>query len=151
MQASDGKRIVIEPVTRVEGHGKVTILLDEAGHVARARLHVVEFRGFERFIQGRPYWEMPVAVQRLCGICPVSHHLCAAKAVDRIVGGEKLTPTAEKMRRLMHYGQMFQSHALHFFHLASPDLLFGFGSDVAARATCSAWPRSTPSWPGRAS
>lgn len=131
--ASEGKRIVIEPLTRVEGHGKVTILLDEAGKVARARLHIVEFRGFERFIQGRPYWEMPVVVQRLCGICPVSHHLCAAKAVDRIVGGEKLTPTAEKMRRLMHYGQTLQSHALHFFHLASPDLLFGFDSDPVAR------------------
>ena len=129
----DGKRIVIEPLTRVEGHGKVTILLDEAGKVAQARLHIVEFRGFERFIQGRPYWEMPVVVQRLCGICPVSHHLCAAKAIDRIVGGEKLTPTAEKMRRLMHYGQILQSHALHFFHLASPDLLFGFDSDPVAR------------------
>ena len=93
------RRVVIEPVTRVEGHGKVTILLDEAGNVARARLHIVEFRGFERFIQGRPFWEMPVVVQRLCGICPVSHHLCAAKAVDRIVGGEDLTPTALKMRR----------------------------------------------------
>jgi NAD-reducing hydrogenase large subunit len=127
------RRIVIEPVTRVEGHGKVTILLDEAGKVARARLHIVEFRGFERFIEGRPFWEMPVAVQRLCGICPVSHHLCAAKAVDRIVGGEKLTPTAEKVRRLMHYGQFLQSHALHFFHLCSPDLLFGFDSDVANR------------------
>ncbi|MFO0829485.1 MAG: Ni/Fe hydrogenase subunit alpha [Phycisphaerales bacterium] len=127
------RRIEISPVTRVEGHGKVTILLDEANRVTQARLHIVEFRGFERFIQGRPYWEMPVAVQRLCGICPVSHHLCAAKAVDHIVGGEKLTPTAEKMRRLMHYGQMFQSHALHFFHLASPDLLFGFDSDPATR------------------
>jgi len=133
MTPKNHKRVVIEPVTRVEGHGKVTILLDDEGGVAQARLHIVEFRGFERFIQGRPYWEMPVAVQRLCGICPVSHHLCAAKAVDRIVGGEKLTPTAEKMRRLMHYGQFFQSHALHFFHLASPDLLFGFGSDVATR------------------
>jgi NAD-reducing hydrogenase large subunit len=133
MQANGVKTIVIEPVTRVEGHGKVTILMDGDGHVARARFHVVEFRGFERFIQGRPYWEMPVAVQRLCGICPVSHHLCAAKAVDRIVGGENLTPTAEKMRRLMHYGQTYQSHALHFFHLASPDLLFGFGSDVSSR------------------
>ena len=127
------KRVVIEPVTRVEGHGKVTILLDDAGEVQQARLHIVEFRGFERFIQGRPFWEMPVAVQRLCGICPVSHHLCAAKAVDRIVGAEVLTPVAEKMRRLMHYGQIFQSHALHFFHLSSPDLLFGFGSDVSAR------------------
>jgi NAD-reducing hydrogenase large subunit len=126
-------RIVIEPVTRVEGHGKVSILLDEQRRVQQARLHIVEFRGFERFIQGRPFWEMPVAVQRLCGICPVSHHLAAAKALDRIVGGEKLTPTAEKMRRLMHYGQMFQSHVLHFFHLASPDLLFGFGSDASKR------------------
>jgi len=127
------KRVVIEPVTRVEGHGKVTILLDEAGKVVQARLHVVEFRGFERFIQGRLFWEVPVLVQRLCGICPVSHHLAAAKAMDRIVGGENLTPTAEKIRRLMHYGQMYQSHALHFFHLASPDLLFGFDADPAIR------------------
>jgi NAD-reducing hydrogenase large subunit len=127
------QRIVIEPLTRVEGHGKVTILLDDAGNVVRARLHVVEFRGFERFIQGRPYWEMPVAVQRLCGICPVSHHLCAAKAVDRIAGAGRLTPTAEKVRRLMHYGQFFQSHALHFFYLAAPDLLFGFDSDPLSR------------------
>ena len=127
------KRVVIEPVTRVEGHGKVTILLDEKRQVRQTRLHIVEFRGFERFIQGRPCWEVPVLVQRLCGICPVSHHLAAAKAMDRIVGGEKLTPTAEKMRRLMHYGQFFQSHALHFFHLVSPDLLFGFDADPAIR------------------
>ncbi len=126
-------KVVIEPVTRVEGHGKVTILLDENGQVTRARLHIVEFRGFERFIQGRPYWEVPVTVQRLCGICPVSHHLAAAKAMDVIVGADKLTPTAEKMRRLMHYGQMYQSHALHFFHLVSPDVLFGFDADPAIR------------------
>lgn len=130
---SETKRIVIEPVTRVEGHGKVTILLDEKSKVKQARLHIVEFRGFERFIQGRPFWEVPVLVQRLCGICPVSHHLAAAKAVDRIVGGENLTPTAEKMRRLMHHAQFVQSHALHFFHLCSPDLLFGFDADVAVR------------------
>lgn len=127
------KKVVIEPVTRVEGHGKVTIHLDEQNKVQQARLHIVEFRGFERFIIGRPYWEVPVLVQRLCGICPVSHHLAAAKAMDGIVGVDKLTPTAEKMRRLMHYGQMFQSHALHFFHLCSPDLLFGFDADVAIR------------------
>ena len=127
------KRVIIEPVTRVEGHGKVSILLDENNKVTQARFHIVEFRGFERFIQGRPYWEIPVLVQRLCGICPVSHHLAAAKAMDRIVGVDKLTPTAEKMRRLMHYGQMFQSHALHFFHLCSPDLLFGFDADPAIR------------------
>lgn len=120
-----GKKITIEPVTRVEGHGKVTIKLDDKNEVTQSRLHIVEFRGFERFVQGRPYWEAPVLVQRLCGICPVSHHLAAAKAIDVVVGAENLTPTGEKMRRLMHYGQMFQSHSLHFFHLASPDLLFG--------------------------
>ncbi|MCA9755936.1 MAG: Ni/Fe hydrogenase subunit alpha [Candidatus Eisenbacteria bacterium] len=120
------KRIAIEPLSRVEGHGKVTIHLDPDGRVVDAKLHIVEFRGFERFIQGRPYWELPVLVQRLCGICPVSHHLCAAKAVDIIAGRAQLTPTGEKMRRLMHYGQILQSHALHFFHLSSPDLLFGF-------------------------
>ncbi len=127
------KRIVIEPVSRVEGHGKVTILLDDDNQVHQVRLHIVEFRGFEKFIEGRPYWEVPVLVQRLCGICPVSHHLAASKAMDMIVNGGVLTPTAEKIRRLMHYGQMLQSHALHFFHLSSPDLLFGFDSDVARR------------------
>ncbi|HSN70936.1 MAG TPA: Ni/Fe hydrogenase subunit alpha [Steroidobacteraceae bacterium] len=127
------ERVVIEPLTRVEGHGKVTLLLDEDGHVEQARLHIVEFRGFEKFIQGRPYWEVPVTVQRLCGICPVSHHLAACKALDQVVGARTLTPTAEKIRRLMHYGQILQSHALHFFHLSSPDLLFGFDADVARR------------------
>ena len=111
------------------------MLLDENNHVQQARLHIVEFRGFERFIQGRPYWELPVLVQRLCGICPVSHHLAAAKAIDQLVGvnPEDLTPTADKIRRLLHFGQTLQSHALHFFHLASPDLLFGFESDISKR------------------
>jgi NAD-reducing hydrogenase large subunit len=129
------KKITIEPVTRVEGHGKVTIHLDDNGQVSQSRFHIVEFRGFERFVQGRPYWEAPVLVQRLCGICPVSHHLAAAKAMDVVIGvnHEDLTPTGEKMRRLMHYGQMFQSHALHFFHLASPDLLFGIDADPVKR------------------
>jgi len=130
------KKITIEPVTRVEGHGKVTIHLDDNNDVIQTRLHIVEFRGFERFIQGRPYWEAPVLVQRLCGICPVSHHLAAAKAMDVIVGagtGDGLTPVAEKMRRLMHYGQVFQSHVLHFFHLVSPDLLFGINADPTIR------------------
>ncbi len=135
METSSGnlKRVTIEPVTRVEGHGKVSILLDENNQVKQARLHVVEFRGFELFIQGRLFWEIPVLVQRLCGICPVSHHLAAAKAMDVIVGADRLTPAAEKIRRLMHYGQFFQSHALHFFHLVSPDLLFGFDADPAIR------------------
>ena len=127
------RRVAIDPVSRVEGHGKVTILLDDNNKVHQVRLHIVEFRGFEKFIQGRPYWEVPVMVQRLCGICPVSHHLAASKELDMMLGVKQLTPTAEKIRRLMHAGQILQSHALHFFHLSSPDLLFGFGSDVAAR------------------
>jgi NAD-reducing hydrogenase large subunit len=126
------RRVAIEPLSRVEGHGKVTLLLDGDNRVQQARLHIVEFRGFEKFIEGRPYWEVPVMVQRLCGICPVSHHLAASKALDQVVGAT-LTPTAEKIRRLMHYGQILQSHALHFFHLSSPDLLFGFGADIATR------------------
>jgi NAD-reducing hydrogenase large subunit len=129
------RKITIEPVTRVEGHGKVTIHLDDRGNITQSRFHIVEFRGFERFVQGRPYWETPVLVQRLCGICPVSHHLAAAKAMDVIVGTgpDGLTPTAEKMRRLMHYGQILQSHALHFFHLCSPDFLLGMDADPAVR------------------
>jgi NAD-reducing hydrogenase large subunit len=129
------KKITIDPVTRVEGHGRVTIHLDEYGKVEDSYFHIVEFRGFERFIQGHPYWEAPVLVQRLCGICPVSHHLAAAKAIDQLVGiePEDLSPTAFKLRKLMHYGQIFQSHALHFFYLASPDLLFGVDAPVEKR------------------
>jgi NAD-reducing hydrogenase large subunit len=127
-------RVVIEPVSRVEGHGKVTLLLDDDRKVKQARLHIVEFRGFERFIQGRPYWEVPTLVQRLCGICPVSHLLAASKACDAfVIGHASLTPTAEKLRRLLHFAQVLQSNALHFFHLASPDLLFGFDDAVAHR------------------
>ena len=127
------RRIVIEPLTRVEGHGKVTLLADDNNEIRQARLHIVEFRGFERFIQGRPYWDAPVVVQRLCGICPVSHHLAAGKAIDRIAGGHELTSPATKLRELAHFGQILQSHALHFFLLASPDLLFGFESSIAQR------------------
>ena len=128
------ERVVIEPVSRVEGHGKVTLLLDEHRKVQQARLHIVEFRGFERFIQGRPFREVPTLVQRLCGICPVSHLLAASKACDPFVLGHgRITPTAEKLRRLLHHAQVLQSNALHFFHLASPDLLFGFDDAVAHR------------------
>jgi len=126
------RRVAIDPVSRVEGHGKVTILLDAQNRVQQVRLHIVEFRGFEKFIEGRPYWEVPVMVQRLCGICPVSHHLAASKAFDRVLG-VTVTPSAQKIRRLMHYAQIMQSHALHFFYLAAPDLLFGFDSEVNRR------------------
>ena len=130
---AEPRLIEISPVTRVEGHGKVTIHLDADNRVDEARLHIVEFRGFERFIQGRLLWEVPVIVQRLCGICPVSHHLAAAKAMDVICGVDELPPTADKMRRLMHYGQVMQSHVLHFFYLAAPDLLFGFDAPAEKR------------------
>jgi NAD-reducing hydrogenase large subunit len=130
-----GNKIVIDPVSRVEGHGRVTLHMGPGNTIEEARLHIIEFRGFERFVQGRPYWEAPVLVQRLCGICPVSHHLCAAKAIDQIVdrSDETIPETARQMRRLMHYGQVLQSHALHFFYLAAPDLLLGVESEVAMR------------------
>ena len=109
----------------------------------QVRLHIVEFRGFEKFIQGRPYWEVPVMVQRLCGICPVQPPpRGVARRWTRWSARRTLTPTAEKIRRLMHYGQILQSHALHFFHLSSPDLLFGFDSESRG-ATSSASPRRT--------
>ncbi|MBX7126572.1 MAG: Ni/Fe hydrogenase subunit alpha [Cyclobacteriaceae bacterium] len=129
------KKITIDPVTRVEGHGRVTIHLNDYGKVEDSFFHIVEFRGFERFIQGHPYWEAPVLVQRLCGICPVSHHLAAAKAIDQLVGVDPkdLSPAAQKLRKLLHYGQIFQSHALHFFYLASPDLLFGADAPIEKR------------------
>jgi len=126
------RKIVIEPVTRVEGHGKVTIHLDDKGNVAQARFHVTQVRGFEKFCEGRLFWEMPVITARICGICPVSHHLASAKAGDAILG-VKLTPTAESLRRLIHMAQIVQSHALHFFHLASPDLIFGMDADPTKR------------------
>jgi NAD-reducing hydrogenase large subunit len=125
-------KIVISPITRIEGHAKVTIFLDEDDAVKDARFQVTDFRGFEKFAQGRPFYEMPSITSRSCGICPVSHLLASAKACDAIVG---VTPpaTAIMLRRLMHMGQMIQSHALNFFHLSAPDLLLGMDSDPAER------------------
>lgn len=125
-------RIVIEPVTRIEGHAKITIHLDEQGRVAQARFHVTEFRGFEKFCEGRSFREMPVITARICGICPVSHMLASAKAGDAMLAVE-LPETAVRLRRLLNYGQLIQSHALSFFHMSSPDLLLGYDSDPATR------------------
>lgn len=127
-----GQKITIEPVTRIEGHGKVTIHLNGDGEVTDAKLHVNEFRGFEKFSEGRMFFEMPIISQRACGICPVSHHLAAAKAGDAILGVQ-IPETARKLRELLHMGQVVQSHSLHFFHLASPDLLLGMDADPAKR------------------
>ncbi|MBN1399770.1 MAG: Ni/Fe hydrogenase subunit alpha [Anaerolineae bacterium] len=127
-----GQKITIEPVTRVEGHGRVTIRLDDEGNVERAFLHIDQFRGFEKFSEGRMYFEMPVLTPRICGICPVSHHLASVKACDQVAGVEP-PRTATLLRELLHMGQMIQSHSMHFFHLASPDLLLGFDADPAIR------------------
>lgn len=126
------KTITIAPVTRIEGHAKITIQLNDAGEVADARFHVTEFRGFEKFCLGRSYREMPSITERICGICPVSHALASAKAGD-MLKGVKIPPAAEKLRRLMHYAQLVQSHALSFFLLSGPDLLLGMESDPAKR------------------
>ncbi len=126
------QRIVIDPVTRIEGHAKITIELDDTGQVTDARFHVTEFRGFEKFCEGRPLFEMPGITARICGICPVSHLLASAKTGDAIMA-VTIPPAAQKLRRLMNLGQMVQSHALSFFHLSSPDLLLGFDSDPAKR------------------
>lgn len=124
--------IVIDPITRIEGHAKITIHLDDAGEVVDARFHVTEFRGFEKFCVGRSFGEMPGITARICGICPVSHLMASAKAGDAILG-VRIPPTAEKLRRLMNLGQIVQSHALSFFHLSAPDLLLGMESDPAQR------------------
>jgi NAD-reducing hydrogenase large subunit len=126
------RRIVIDPVTRIEGHAKITIQLDDAGRVAGARFHVTEFRGFERIYEGRPVWEMPGLTAHVCGICPVSHLIASAKAGDQILS-VRISPAAEKLRRLMNLAQVVQSHALSFFHLSAPDLLLGMDSDPAGR------------------
>lgn len=127
------RKIVIEPVTRIEGHAKVSVYLDDAGtRVERAVLHINEFRGFEKFCEGRLFFEMPLITERICGICPVSHHLASAKACDMIIGVDPPRP-ARLLRELMHMGQIIQSHSMHFFELAGPDLLLGFDADPAAR------------------
>lgn len=127
-----GKEIVISPITRIEGHAKVTIHLGKDDSVKEARFHVVDFRGFEKFCEGRPFYEMPSITSRSCGICPVSHLIASAKACDEIVG-VKPPKTAILLRRLMHMGQMIQSHALNFFHLSAPDLLLGMDANPTER------------------
>ena len=126
------KQILIDPVTRIEGHSKITIHLDDAGAVQDAQFHVTQFRGFEKFSEGRPFSEMPALTGRTCGICPVSHLIASAKACDALLAVE-IPPTAIKLRRIMNLAQLVQSHALSFFHLSSPDLLFGMDGDPLKR------------------
>jgi NAD-reducing hydrogenase large subunit len=126
------RTIVIDPVTRIEGHAKITIRLDEDGKVFDTAFHVTQVRGFEKFTEGRPFYEMPAITARICGICPISHLLASVKACDAIMS-VRIPPTAAKLRELLHCGQITQSHALSFFHLSSPDMLLGFDSDQAKR------------------
>jgi NAD-reducing hydrogenase large subunit len=126
------KRILIDPVTRIEGHAKISLFLDGEGNVSDAEFHVVEFRGFEKFCEGRPMAEMPGITPRICGICPISHLLASAKAGDAIMA-VGIPPAAEKLRRLMNIGQLIQSHALSFFHLSAPDFLLGWDTNPKTR------------------
>jgi NAD-reducing hydrogenase large subunit len=126
------KRITIDHVTRIEGHARITIKLDDAGQVSDAQFHVTQIRGFEKFVEGRPYYEMPSITARICGICPVSHLLASSKACDAIMA-VRIPESALKLRELLHCAQFVQSHALSFFHLSAPDLLLGMDSDPAKR------------------
>src|SRR5215469_16257603 len=126
------KEIVIDPVTRIEGHSKITIQVDDTGEVQDAHFHVTQFRGFEKFCEGRPFAEMPSIMARICGICPVSHLMASAKACDALLAVQ-IPPAAVKLRRIMNLAQVVQSHALSFFHLSSPDLLFGLDGNPEER------------------
>lgn len=126
------KRITIEPISRIEGHAKVTIHLDDSGAVAGTEFSVTQVRGFEKFTEGRPFYEMPGITARICGICPISHALASAKACDAIMA-LRIPPAARKLRELIHYAQFVQSHALSFFYLSAPDFLLGMDSEPATR------------------
>ena len=132
MSVNGNKTIVIDPVTRIEGHAKITLHLDAQGRVEDARFHVTQFRGFEKFCEGRPFSEMPSIMARICGICPVSHLIASAKACDALLA-VRIPKTAEKLRRIFGLAQVLQSHALSFFHLSSPDFILGMDSDPAKR------------------
>ena len=136
--------ITIDPVTRLEGHGKITIHLNDQGEVENAHFHVTQVRGFERFSEGRPFYEMPSLMARICGICPVSHLIASAKACEAIMA-VRIPHTAAQLRRMLNLAQMVQSHALSFFYLSSPDLLLGMESDPAS-AIFWAWPRPSRNW-----
>jgi NAD-reducing hydrogenase large subunit len=125
-------RITIEPVSRIEGHAKITIQLDDAGKVVDTRFQVTQIRGFEKFTEGRPFYEMPGITSRICGICPISHQLASSKACDAIMA-VRIPKAAKLLREVVHCGQFVQSHALSFFYLSGPDLLLGMNADPATR------------------
>lgn len=126
------RKIIIDPVTRIEGHAKISIDLDEDGSVFDARIHVTQFRGFEKFCEGRPYSEMPALTARTCGICPVSHAISSSKACDNLLA-VRPPKAARNLRRIINLAQILQSHALNFYHLSAPDFVYGFDAKVEDR------------------
>src|SRR5512139_1709645 len=124
--------ITIDPVTRIEGHSKITLHMDEQGRVQEAYFHVTQFRGFEKLCEGRPFTEMPSLMSRICGICPVSHLIASAKACDALLAVQ-VPPAAVRLRQVLNLAQAVQSHALSLFHLSAPDLLLGMDADPAQR------------------
>jgi F420-non-reducing hydrogenase large subunit len=125
-------RITIDPMTRLEGHGKIEIFLDDAGNVVNSYLQVPELRGFERFCIGRPVEEMPVLTNRICGVCPEAHHMAAAKAADAVYGVEP-PPAGRKLRELLYSAFYFADHTTHFYILGGPDFIMGPDAPVAER------------------
>jgi NAD-reducing hydrogenase large subunit len=125
-------QIVIDPVTRIEGHAKITINIADDGIVDEARLHVTQFRGFEKFCEGRLYSEMPSLTARTCGICPISHLISASKACDELLA-VKIPNSAINIRKILNLAQIFQSHSLNFFHLSSADLVYGMDAPKEQR------------------
>ncbi len=124
--------VTIEPITRIEGHGRITLQLSDLGEVEQAKLHITQLRGFEKFCEGRPFPEMPSLTARTCGICPVSHLVASSKACDDLMAVQ-IPPAAIRLRRVMNLAQILQSHALSFFHLSSPDILLGWDADPGTR------------------
>ncbi|UCD40693.1 MAG: Ni/Fe hydrogenase subunit alpha [Chloroflexota bacterium] len=127
-----GQTLVIQPVSRIEGHAKITIQLDDTGNVADTMVNVIELRGFERFCVGKPVEEMPRITTRICGVCPWSHHLASAKATDAVFGVE-LPSAGEKLRRLCNSIAYMEEHILHFYVLAGPDFVLGPDADYPIR------------------
>src|SRR5512146_1966263 len=126
------QKLILDPVTRIEGHSKLSLYLDAQGRVDEAYFHVTQFRGFEKFCEGRPYYEMPSLMARICGICPVSHLIASAKACDEILA-VLIPENAARLRRILNLAQIVQSHALSFFYLSSADFLLGMDGDPARR------------------
>jgi F420-non-reducing hydrogenase large subunit len=126
------KEITIDPITRLEGHGKIDIFLDDKGDVAHACLQVPEIRGYERFAVGRLAEEMPRITETICGVCPTTHHTCSAKALDDLYSVEP-PPAAKKIRELVYNTFMFEDHNLHFYFLGGPDFIVGPAAPKAER------------------